>query len=240
MELTNNLENNLAVSSDVTIEKQKSFLEGTLGKVINTALDTGIRALLPDIIEEQIIDIKDEIIKNGFKSGVNEAISSAIDLGKSVVGVFTGKFENITQVRNAVKNGGIIDGISNALDYALNFCSKFGKIPNTICSILKSGKNALLDTISSNIENEFDNQIGSIEKINNYLENWKNYYNDKNFDKMESEFNKMEKELEKVIPLENTIKEARIVENLHILIKNKGGEFNLSNEEKELAKKLIN
>lgn len=240
MELTNNLENNLAVSSDVTIEKQKSFLEGTLGKVINTALDTGIRALLPDIIEEQIIDIKDEIIKNGFKSGVNEAISSAIDLGKSVVGVFTGKFENITQVRNAVKNGGIIDGISNALDYALNFCSKFGKIPNTICSILKSGKNALLDTISSNIENEFDNQIGSIEKINNYLENWKNYYNDKNFDKMESEFNKMEKELEKVIPLENTIKEARIVENLHILIKNKGGELNLSNEEKELAKKLIN
>ena len=240
MELTNNLENNLAVSSDVTIEKQKSFLEGTLGKVINTALDTGIRALLPDIIEEQIIDIKDEIIKNGFKSGVNEAISSAIDLGKSVVGVFTGKFENITQVRNAVKNGGIIDGISNALDYALNFCSKFGKIPNTICSILKSGKNALLDTISSNIENEFDNQIGSIEKINNYLENWKNYYNDKNFDKMESEFNKMEKELEKVIPLENTIKEARIVENLHILIKNKDGELNLSNEEKELAKKLIN
>lgn len=240
MELTNNLENNLSISSDVTLEKQKSFLESTLGKVINTALDTGIRALLPDIIEEQIIDIKDEIINNGFKAGVNEAISSAVDLGKSIVGVFTGKFENITQVRNAVKNGGIIDGISNALDYALEFCSKFGKIPNTICSILKSGKNALLDTISNNIENEFDNQVDSIEKINNYLENWKNYYNNQNFEKMDKEFNKIENELEKVIPLENTIKEARIVENLHILIKNKGGNFNLSNEEKELAKKLIN
>ena len=240
MELTNNLENNLSISSDVTLEKQKSFLESTLGKVINTALDTGIRALLPDIIEEQIIDIKDEIINNGFKAGVNEAISSAVDLGKSIVGVFTGKFENITQVRNAVKNGGIIDGISNALDYALEFCSKFGKIPKTICSILKSGKNALLDTISNNIENEFDNQVDSIEKINNYLENWKNYYNNQNFEKMDKEFNKIENELEKVIPLENTIKEARIVENLHILIKNKGGNFNLSNEEKELAKKLIN
>ena len=240
MELTNNLENNLSISSDVTLEKQKSFLESTLGKVINTALDTGIRALLPDIIEEQIIDIKDEIINNGFKAGVNEAISSAVDLGKSIVGVFTGKFENITQVRNAVKNGGIIDGISNALDYALEFCSKFGKIPKTICSILKSGKNALLDTISNNIENEFDNQVDSIEKINNYLENWKNYYNNQNFEKMDKEFNKIKNELEKVIPLENTIKEARIVENLHILIKNKGGNFNLSNEEKELAKKLIN
>lgn len=121
MELANNIENNLSISSDVTLEKQKGFLETTLGKVVNTALDTGIRALLPDIIEEQIIDVKDAIINNGFKAGVEEAISSAVDLGKSAIGIFTGKFENVTQVRNAVKSGGIIDGISNALDYALNF-----------------------------------------------------------------------------------------------------------------------
>lgn len=127
MELANNIENNLSISSDVTLEKQKGFLETTLGKVVNTALDTGIRALLPDIIEEQIIDVKDAIINNGFKAGVEEAISSAVDLGKSAIGIFTGKFENVTQVRNAVKSGGIIDGISNALDYALNFCSNFGK-----------------------------------------------------------------------------------------------------------------
>ena len=239
MELTNNLENNLSISSDVTLEKQKSFLESTLGKVINTALDTGIRALLPDIIEEQIIDIKDEIINNGFKAGVNEAISSAVDLGKSIVGVFTGKFENITQVRNAVKNGGIIDGISNALDYALEFCSKFGKIPNTICSILKSGKNALLDTISNNIENEFDNQVDSVEKIDVYAENWKEFYNNKDFEGMEKEFKKLEKELTKTLPLENIFKEARQIENIHTLIKNKGGNFDLTNQELELAKKLI-
>ena len=88
MELANNIENNLSISSDVTLEKQKGFLETTLGKVVNTALDTGIRALLPDIIEEQIIDVKDAIINNGFKAGVEEAISSAVDLGKSAIGIF--------------------------------------------------------------------------------------------------------------------------------------------------------
>ena len=240
MELANNIKNSLSISSDVTIEKQKGFLETTLGKVVNTALDTGIRALLPDIIEEQIIDVKDAIINNGFKAGVEEAISSAVDLGKSVVGIFTGKFENVTQVRNAVKSGGIIDGISNALDYALNFCSNFGKIPATICSILKSGKNALLDTISKNIEDEFNNQVNSVEKINKYSQKWKEYYNDRNFEKMDREYKKLENELEKIVPLESTIKEARNIENIHILIKNKGGDFNLSNEEIELAKKLIN
>lgn len=240
MELANKLQESLNITSNVTLDNQKSFLETTLGKVINTALDTGIRVLLPDLIEDQIINIKDEIINNGFKSGVQEAISSAVDLGKSVVGVFTGKFDNVTQVRNAVKSGGIIDGISSSLDYALNFCGKFGKIPRTICSILKSGKDALLDTISNNIESEFENQISSVEKISKYSDNWKEYYNNKDFEGMEKEIKKLEKELQKTIPLENTIKEARNIENLHTLIKNKGGDFNLTKEELELSKMLIN
>ena len=239
MELTNSLDNNINLSNDVNIEKQKGFMETTFGKVINTALDAGIRLLMPDLIEEQVVDVKDAIINNGFKAGVKEAIDSAIDLGKSAVGIFTGNFENVTQVRNAVKSGGIIDGISNALDYALDFCSNFGKIPETICSVLKSGKDALLDTISSNIENEFDNQVSSVEKISEYSDNWKNYYENKDFEGMEKEYKKLEEELEKTIPLENTIKEARNIENIHLLIKNKGGDFNLSNEELELAKKLI-
>ena len=238
MELANSLDNNLLIQSDVTLETQKNFLDTTLGKVINTGLDAGIRFLLPDLIEEQVIDVKDAIINNGFKAGIDEAISSAIDMGKSVIGIFTGKFENVSQAENAIKSGGIIDGISDALDYALNLCSKLGKIPNAICSVIKGGKDLILDTISNNIEEEFKNQVSSIEKINTYKENWKEYYIDQDFEKMEKEFNKLEKELQKVLPLENTIKEARNIENLHILIKNKGN-FNLSQDELELANKLI-
>ena len=238
MELANSLNNSILSSSNVTLDEQKGFLDSTLGKVINTGLDAGIRFLLPDLIEEQVIDVKDAIINNGFKAGVEEAISSAVDLGKSVVGVFTGKFENVTQAENAVKSGGIIDGISDALDYALNLCSKLGKIPNAICSVIKGGKDAILDTISNNIEDEFKNQVSSVEKINTYAKNWKECYSNQDLDGMEKAYKKLEEELEKTIPLENTIKEARNIENIHILIKNKGN-FNLSNDELELAKKLI-
>lgn len=238
MELANNIDNNILIPSNVTLEDQKGFLNSTLGKVINTGLDAGIRFLLPDLIEEQVIDVKDAIINNGFKAGVEEAISSAVDMGKSVIGIFTGKFENVTQAENAVKSGGIIDGISDALDYALNLCSKFGKIPNAICSVIKGGKNAILDTISNNIEEEFKNQVSSVEKISSYMQNWKNSYNNKDLDGMQKEYEKLEKELEKTLPLENTIKEARNIENIHILIKNKG-DFNLSKDELELAQKLI-
>ena len=55
---------------------------------------------------------------------------------------------------------------------------------------------------------------------------------------MQKEYLKIEKELKQLVPLENTLKNARFVENIHTLIKNKGQDFDLSENEIELAKKL--
>ena len=65
------------------------------------------------------------------------------------------------------------------------------------------------------------------------------YFEDKNIEGMEKEYSKIKGELEKLIPIEETLKQARQIENLHTLIKNNGFNFNLSNEQLELAKKLI-
>ena len=55
---------------------------------------------------------------------------------------------------------------------------------------------------------------------------------------MEEVFEKIEKNLQEVLPIENIIKEARTIENLHNLIKNNGQNFDLSDEEIELANML--
>ena len=55
---------------------------------------------------------------------------------------------------------------------------------------------------------------------------------------MEREYEKIKEKLKEVMPLENTIKEARTIENLHMLIKNNDQNFNLNNQELELAKML--
>ena len=55
--MENILENEIKLENNLVNEKeQNNFLETTLGKTINTGIDIGIRALLPDYIEEQIID----------------------------------------------------------------------------------------------------------------------------------------------------------------------------------------
>ena len=48
----------------------------------------------------------------------------------------------------------------------------------------------------------------------------------------------LKRELKNLVPLEQTINEARTIENLHMLIKNNGQDFNLTKEQMELAEKL--
>ena len=231
--LENNLKNNITNENE-----QKSFLETTIGKAVNTGLDIGIRYLLPDLVEEQVIDIKDSFLKNGFKEGIQTAIDSAINLGKSALGIVTGNFENINQMQTAVKNGGIIDSVSNVLNSVINKVVDNGVISNSVGNVIKNGKNALLNNITKNIESEFENQVNNIEKLERYTENWKEYYNNRDFDGMQKEYNKIKDQLENIAPIEKTIQAARTVENLHTLIKNNGKNFDLSPEELELAKML--
>ena len=162
--MDNNLNNNIEINNKVELEsQQKNFLETTLGKTINTGIDIGIRAVLPDYIEDQIIDLKDNLIKYGLKDGIKKSIDDAINLGKSAIGIVSGNFENISQMQEAIKSGGIIDNVSGLLHTVINKVQSNGLINSTV---------------------------------------------------------------------------ARTIQNLHNLIKNNGQDFNLTQEQIELAKKL--
>lgn len=237
--MENKLNNTIEINNNLNNElEQKNFLETTLGKTINTGIDIGIRALLPDYIEEQIIDLKDNLINYGLKDGIKKSIDDAINIGKSTIGIVTGNFKNINQVQNAIKTGGIIDNVSNLLDDVINKVYSKGLINSTVAKTIKQGKNIILNNVEKNIENTFNRQINSLSYTEKYINNWKEYFNNKNFDGMEKEYKKIEKEINNLIPIEKTISDVRTIENLHKLIKNNGQDFNLTQEQIELAEKL--
>ena len=229
-----NLDNKIINSND-----QTNFLETALGKTINTGIDIGIRALLPDFIDEQIINIKDNLLNYGLKDGITKTIDDAIELGKSAIGIFTGDFENVSQMQSAIQAGGLIDGISSLLDTVVNTVNQKGIINYNIANTIKQGKNIILDSIENNIEEKFKEQNTEIENIEKYMKNWKKDFNNKNFNGMEQEYSKIEKVLNNLAPLEKIITQARTIENLHNLIKNNGQDFNLNQEQLALAEKLI-
>lgn len=231
IDIQNDINNkNLEVSKE-----QKSFLETTLGGIINTGINLGIKYLLPDFVEDEVIKIKDTIINEGFKEGLNIAIDEAIDFGKSAIGIVTGKFDDISQMQKAVENGGIIDTISKGIDSAINKVNEKGKLNDTISNVIKKGKNLILDNISSNIEEMIVEQGNEINKFEKSINEWKKAYENKAFDLMEKEMKNINKYLEKIMPLENIIKEARIVENIHNLIKNNNKNFEINEIKLEAA-----
>ena len=227
----NNLTNNLE-------KDQNNFLDSTLWKTIDNGIDIGLRYILPDYLENEIIDIKDNLINYGLKEGISKTIESVVEKGKSAIGIVTGNFENVSQINEAVKSGGIIDSVSDLLDDVLNKVGESGKINDTVLKLIKNGKDAILNNVEKNIESTLSKQITGAENIEKYMDNWKDYYNKQDFSGMEKEYKKIESELKDLVPIENTISNARNIKILHNLIKNNGQDFNLSEEEKTLANKL--
>ncbi|MCI8383649.1 MAG: hypothetical protein HFJ33_02095 [Clostridia bacterium] len=237
----NNLEKNMNNNLDTNLvneKTQKNFLETTLGKTINTAIDIGIRAILPNFVEDQVIQIKDNLLQYGLKDGITKTIDDAIDIGKSAIGIMTGNFENVSQMQTAIQSGGLIDGLSSLLDIAVDKVNQSGIINNTIAKTLKQGKNIILNNVETNIEKNFNKQYQSIENANKAINNWKNCFEERNFEGMKKEYLKIEKQINNIAPIEKTINDIKTIQILHNLIKNKGQDFNLKQEEWELVEKL--
>ena len=237
--------NNLEKNNSINLEKnlisertQKSFLDTILGKTINTAIDIGIRAALPIFVEDQVINIKDNLFKYGLKDGISKTIEDAIDLGNSAIGIVTGNFESVSQMQSAVQSGGLIDGISSLLDTVVNKVKQAGLINNTVANTIKQGKNIILNNVENNIEKTFKNQYEILEITNKYISNWKEYFNNQDFEGMQKEYKKIEKQMSNIAPIEKTINDIKTIEILHNLIKNNGQDFNLMQEQIELAEKL--
>ena len=231
-EIWNEMTNNLK-------EMQEEFLESTLGQVINNGIDVGLKAILPDWIENDIIDIKDTIINEGFKEGLKLLIDKSINIGKSIEGILTGNFESISEIKSVIKSGGLIDGLSDLLDKAIDWAKDNKKINSSTAKIIKSSKNEILKNIEINVDNNLEEQVNSIEKIDSYIEKWTNYYNENDITNMKKIHTRLQNEMKKIMPIQDILEKVEKLENLHQLIINNGGNFNLSEEELELANMLV-
>ena len=218
---------------------QENFLQNNWGEAINNAVDSGLKTILPDFIEDEIIQIKDAFIQEGLIEGIKTAIEITIEKGKEIIGMFTGNLENMTQAEAIMKNGDLISNIANVLENVVDKCVKNNLISDTLGDLIKSGKNIILDNAEKNVEELNEKQLEKIKEMDELIVDWQNAFEKQDFKKMQSAYNKIENRLEKIIPIEDTINKARTVENLHNLIKNNDKNFNLTEEQMQLAQQLV-
>ena len=219
-------------------QKQNNFIETAIGKAVDFGLDVGIKAIAPNFIEEQVIDIKDNIFKHGLKEGIRTTVEDTVSAGKELMGIVKGGFIDTNQMKDVANSKDLLKSISGLIDFALNKVKPNGELTQTIISGIKGGKDLIVGNISNNIEDTFQNQYNKLNNVNTYINNWEKSYSQKDFSKMNKEYNKIVNEMEELAPIENIIIKANSIENLHNIIKNNGQNFNLTQNQLELINKF--
>ncbi len=194
-------------------------ITNTIDSIYNEIL----KAFLPDSIEDKVIKIKDQVGLSKLSKNVENLLRGFInnkgekDLTKRI------KALDIEKQTNT-----LISNIEDAFNLSINEINK-----------LENNKKTISKKVEEQLNKEIKSYISTFEKNDQYISEWEKFYKSKDFKNMDKVYKKIEKNVKNIIPIEEKIKEVRELENLHLRIKMKGGDFNLTNEEIELAKKLV-
>lgn len=195
------------------------FFGGVFKNALNFGVDLGLKALLPDLIEDQVIDIKNSILEGGFKEGVNTLIKKVNEFKNSITGIFTGNFNNIEEIHTATKQGGIIKTVSKGLSKGIDAGVKSGAIPKSVGSIIKSGKTTILNEFNSSLESQMKKEIKKFDTLNDLNKKWYDALDKRDFDKMTKYTEKISELSKDLVKFSNIIEETKKIEELHNFIK---------------------
>lgn len=247
-ELNNNLtegieinNNSLDEALDIALnDRQNYFLNSHLGQAISRGLDVGINILLPEYIGNQVIDLKNTILESDAAFGLRDIVANAIIDGKKSIGLDNKNYESITQAKKVVEEGKVLEKVYDFIDFGISELKNDKKVDNKTSKKLTDEKEVINNSIEKNVEESFDKQFKNFEKLEKYIENWKDNFKNKDFSGMQKEYYKMNTVMKEIMPLEKTINEYRYIENMQKLIKNNNKSFDLTEEQIELANKLFN
>lgn len=226
--------NNVSNLGNMLATAQEKFTQSNLYGIFDTALDAGIKIALPNVVEDAAIDIKDALLENGFKEGAKQIWSNIKEYAKSTWGIVSGKFDSLEQVQIATKTGGVLDNVSKIFDYALDKAVDNGKITKSVRQSLKTKKNSIVKDIKNKVSEDLDNQVVYVERIHEYCNKWQECFENEDLKGMKNANKNIQKYLEKVLPMEDILKNARKIEIMQNLVENTES-FDITEEEMELA-----
>ena len=177
-------------------------------------------------------------MQEGFSKGIQEIINKGEDIGKSIQGIFTGKFETVEQIKRLVQTDGILDGASDIIDKVLKSLVNKKKISKSTYNLIKTGKKEILNSLENELEGYYKINEYSLENLSELCQEWKESYKREDYSEMEKNMKKIKQKLNKNLTIETIINEARNLEKIQKYIEEKGSLENLTENEKILLEKI--
>lgn len=230
--MTNTLELNLNNEKDITLSNQSGNILSNISTAFSNAVKKGSELIeFPDNLGDAV---KKGIEKIDLKEIGESAVESALKTGMKSLGMKSSTFNSLKSIFDAVKEGDLKKGLASGLNVAIGAL----KIPTTAKTLLKNGKNLILDQVfEDELKKVMTKQKNTISRIDKKCLQMEEAF-DKNDTKTLDRIAKtLKTDLEKVMPIQDVISRGNNILNKYQLYKSKGkNEF--TNLEKELLEKL--
>ena len=205
---------NTQLTNDITkneiSKSQNNFIGDMFKNALNFGVDLGIKALVPDLIEDQVLDIKDAILENGFSDGVSTLMKKVDEFKNSIKGIFTGNFNTIQEIETATKQGGIIKSVSKGLSKGIDAGVKSGAIPKPVGRIIKFA------TSKAYFKGKQMKKFDTLDELN---KKWYDALDKRDFNKMSKYTDKISEISKDLVKFSKIIDETKKIEELHNFIK---------------------
>ena len=226
-EITNNITQNQNQNRQETrenslalVQEQNRFFDSRFGQAIDRGIDLGIRAIFPDFLEQSVINVKNTLIQEGLREGINKAVSEAVNMGRRAIDAVRGVFRSGNDARSAVEQGDLIGNVSKEIDEVV------GKLGNhTVEGIhignrLAQGKEMMLELVRRNIDSSLSMQNELSNEMDGRITNWNSAFENEDFSRMQGEYEIITEIASNLMPTERLQSDLRKLENIHNLIKN--------------------
>ncbi len=214
--------NNIEIEKELS-NKQNNFLGELLSKVVNSAIDAGIKYLFPEKISKEVINMKNKIFTKRFKTELKNTINKVLKKGKREIGR--------SEIHQSLYKGNILENISNLINKYLEEKKEIGKIDNNISNKISKNNGNLMQNISTNIENELINQMREINILRKYNLEWKKAFENKDLEETRKICNEIKKKSEKVIPIKNIFEDIEKIYNIQKILEKNKGDFKIAEGE---------
>ena len=181
-----------------------------------------------------------DLVRTGFdkidlKEIGNSAAFNALKTGMKNLGINSSTFNSLKDIFDAIRSGDLKKGLSSGLNVAISAL----KIPATAKSLLKSGKNFILEnTLEDELKSVMKKQQNTISRINKKCLQMEEAFKANDTKALDKTYKSLKTDMEKVMPIKNVIGKGNSMINQYELYKNKGY-VPLTNEEIEMCNKLV-
>ena len=230
--MTNTISLELDKGKEISLGEQAGNILNSISDAFSNAVKRGTEKInFPDNLGEKV---KEGLEKIDLKEIGSSVAESALKTGMKNLGMKTSTFNSIKNIVEAVKEGDLKKGLAAGLNVVISAL----KIPTTAKTLLKNGKNLILDQFfEDELKTIMTKQKNTISRIDKKCIQMEEAFKTNDAKTLDRVAKTLKADLEKVMPIQDVIEKGNSVLNKYQLYKSKGT-TELTKIEEELCKKL--